>query len=148
MIPRSPHWPAVEKAHLADQPGCAVCGKTDSVNVHHCFPFEVGRHLGYPSTELWPDDLITLCETEHLKPENNHHLLVGHGGDFECTNLNVREDVIRYKNMTHDQIMVTDSYKELVKDRLPRPDLMTDEQKAYCIQWLKDHYPNLPEFQK
>ena len=147
-VPRSSEWPKAEKAHLILQPACVVCGKTDAVQVHHRFPFSVGQHLGFPSTETWEPNLITLCETEEDKPEDNHHLLIGHDGAFECTNLNVDEDVIKYKNLTHIQLLENTEYLESKKKRLPKPDDMTQDQKDFCVQWLKDHYPDLPEFKK
>ena len=81
-VKRSGKWPKVEKAHLADHPGCAVCGATKQVNVHHVKPY----HL-FPELELEAGNLITLCCGEH-----DHHLLFGHLGDFKAFNPTVRAD--------------------------------------------------------
>lgn len=70
---RSPHWPAVEKAHLKDHPSCAACGSTILLNVHHALPF----HL-HPELELDPKNLITLCVL------NKCHVEIGHGDDFKA----------------------------------------------------------------
>lgn len=76
---RSPHWPAVRKAHLEKHPACEVCGHSgEKVNVHHKLPF----HL-HPELELDPKNLITLCEDEHFV---NCHLFVGHLGNFSGWN--------------------------------------------------------------
>ncbi len=80
---RSPHWHSVEKAHLKLEPACAACGNTSHAQVHHKKPF----HL-YPELELDPDNLITLCE----QPGTNHHLHVGHNGDWHKFNVHVEAD--------------------------------------------------------
>lgn len=78
---RSPHWPAVEKEHLAKFPTCAACGSNKKLNVHHKKPF----HL-HPDLELDPNNLITLCM------ENDCHIYIGHGDDFKAYNPNVVDD--------------------------------------------------------
>ena len=63
--PRSSHWPAVEKAHLAESPACACCTTASSTakqQVHHVWPFHYCIALGRPDLELDPRNLITLCE--------------------------------------------------------------------------------------
>src|SRR5436190_1264812 len=81
--PRSGKWHAVQHAHLAANPGCAVCGKKGTKEkpnqVHHCLPF----HL-YPHLELEPSNLITLC--------HDHHLTFGHLMDYRAFNPDVRKD--------------------------------------------------------
>jgi 5-methylcytosine-specific restriction enzyme A len=71
--PRSPHWPAVRKAHILAHPTCAACGAREKVEVHHIQPF----HL-FPERELDPANLITLCESS----TRACHLCIGHGGDY------------------------------------------------------------------
>ena len=84
-MPRSPHWPAHRAAWLKCHPTCAVCGGTRKLQVHHILPF----HL-FPSQELNPANLITLCETgEH---GINCHLGVGHFGWFKSFNVDVEKD--------------------------------------------------------
>ncbi len=83
---RSGKWAAMEKAHLAAYPTCAVCGGKEHLNVHHIRPY----HL-YPELELDPDNLITLCEGSTC----NCHLFFGHLGDFKSYNLNIKADAAR-----------------------------------------------------
>lgn len=83
---RSPHWPAVRRAHLKAHPTCAACGARAvlGMQVHHEKPF----HLD-PELELDPKNLITLCE-RLTGPEC--HLRIGHGGSFQLYNPHVRLD--------------------------------------------------------
>lgn len=76
---RSPHWPAVEHAHIKLHPKCAACDGIVRVQVHHKQPF----HL-HPELELDPKNLISLC----MGPFDCH-LLIGHGGNFKCWNPDV-----------------------------------------------------------
>ncbi len=82
--PRSPHWPAVEHAHLKLQPTCQVCGDKENLQVHHEKPF----HL-FPALELVDSNLITLCQP--------HHLLVGHLMRWAAWNPTVRQDVAAWR---------------------------------------------------
>ncbi len=66
---RSPQWPAVRRLHLAANPRCAACGRTESPEVHHLEPVQVA-----PDRELDPANLITLCGGSR-----NCHLAIGHG---------------------------------------------------------------------
>lgn len=77
--PRSSKWPAVEKAHLAEEPACVACGSMELLNVHHERPFE-----WFPEFELEPSNLITLCR--------EHHLRLGHAGNWAWANPHARLD--------------------------------------------------------
>lgn len=79
---RSPHWPAVEKAHKKANPTCAACGSRTLVQVHHCQPF----HL-HPELELDPANLISACMSV-----NECHLRICHGDSFKMWNPDVRKD--------------------------------------------------------
>jgi 5-methylcytosine-specific restriction endonuclease McrA len=81
---RSDRWPSVRKAHLEKFPNCAVCGGTAKIEVHHIEVF----HLN-PGKELDPTNLITLCEGVGTW---NHHLWVGHLGNFKSFNEKVEFD--------------------------------------------------------
>ncbi len=83
LTKRSSHWPAVRKAHLKLHPACAACGHTLMVQVHHKKPF----HL-HPELELDPKNFITLCECS----PTDHHLKLGHNGDWKSFNPNVERD--------------------------------------------------------
>lgn len=82
--PRSGKWPAVEKSHLLKQPTCQACGGVKQLAVHHRQPF----HL-FPTLELDPTNLITLCEAG---PGLNCHLALGHIGQWPAWNPNVVAD--------------------------------------------------------
>lgn len=81
--PRSPLWPGVRRTHLSSHPTCAACGSRRSLQVHHKIPY----HLR-PELELEPGNLITLCE----QPGTDHHLHVGHKGDWRSYNPNVEAE--------------------------------------------------------
>jgi 5-methylcytosine-specific restriction protein A len=94
-LARSPHWDAVRKTHLKNNAVCAACGATTSLQVHHIRPF----HL-FPELELDPTNLITLCETviqDADTKNDNHHLELGHNGDFHQFNKNVLKAVNEYR---------------------------------------------------
>ena len=95
---RSPEWPRVERAHLRMEPNCACCnpGARMAVQVHHIFPFHYCVALGRPDLELDDRNVVTLCEDERDRPADDHHLLVGHLGDFQSSNL----DVVRCARQT------------------------------------------------
>ncbi len=63
-VPRSSHWPKVQKAFLAKHPTCEACGETRNLQVHHVLPYHK-----YPELELDESNLITLCE---YPPHNCH----------------------------------------------------------------------------
>jgi hypothetical protein len=132
--PRSPHWPHVEKAVLHLHPFCACCGKdkpTKGLQVHHVIPFHFATALGRPDLELDPRNLIVLCETEHNDPEANHHLAVGHLGNFKSAgNLHAFEDAEIFAGMTAEQIEKDRRWLARKATMLPDLDKMTDDQKA------------------
>jgi 5-methylcytosine-specific restriction enzyme A len=84
---RSSKWPALRKAFLSANPTCAACGHTSDLEVHHILPYHEN-----PELELDPNNLITLCDRPG---PDNHHLTVGHLGDFKSKNPNVREDAAK-----------------------------------------------------
>lgn len=85
---RSPEWSRVRAEWLQDHPACAVCGRTDAVEVHHIRPF----HL-HPELELDPGNLITLCE--HTG-EGNDHYCYGHLRSWQSFNDKVEIDAAAY----------------------------------------------------
>ena len=94
-VERSPRWASVRKKHLKLHPACEACGSTERVQVHHIKPF----HL-FPQFELEPTNLITLCEkviTDDDNTNDNHHLKLGHGGNFHKNNKNSLKDVQKYR---------------------------------------------------
>lgn len=89
---RDPRWPALRRAHLAKYPGCAACGNTRSVAVHHVVPVSAE-----PSRELDPDNLLTLCTDG--PGGMNCHLVIGHCGDWQHWNDCARYDAFRFDLM-------------------------------------------------
>lgn len=87
-LPRSSHWPELEKQWRRDHPTCAACGKKTNLQVHHKIPVHVSR-----SQELDPSNLITLCENSKDKEGDQHcHLVIGHLGNWYNYNKNVERD--------------------------------------------------------
>jgi 5-methylcytosine-specific restriction endonuclease McrA len=80
--PRSPLWPKVRKEHLQQEGWCRYCGGTENLEVHHIVPFHVDQSL-----ELDPSNLITLCEKSGVEC----HLRIGHHGDWQSVNPDVRQ---------------------------------------------------------
>lgn len=144
-IARSSKWPAVEKAHLALEPYCVCCGPESQgkvgVQVHHKFPFHYCIALGRPDLELDQRNLISLCEDEHGKPSQNHHLEIGHLQDFKSSNISVASDVVKYSKMTKDSIMSNQDWQTEKSNRLKPLDEMTDEDKKQFTDLMNATFP-------
>lgn len=145
-IPRSPKWPAVEKAHLASQPHCVCCrpgaDAKAGLQVHHIFPFHYCIALGRPDLELDPRNLITLCEDEADKPGENHHLLVGHLDDFQSSNLSVVQDAQgTFHGMSATAIRADVKWEAKVKTRLAPLDKMTPADKQAFKDAMNKRFP-------
>jgi 5-methylcytosine-specific restriction endonuclease McrA len=106
---RSPQWSRVQKEHLLREPACVACGhKGRGLQVHHVKPF----HL-HPQLELDPRNLITLCEGRG----RDHHLLLGHLGEWQSYNEHIREDAKRFYRKTAVQIRADLSWQKKMKLR-------------------------------
>jgi hypothetical protein len=81
---RDPRWRQVRRIFLEENPGCAVCGKTKGVEVHHQIPFWAAKDL-----ELNLANLITLCR--------RHHYFFGHCCDWKTFNPTVEEDAVYWR---------------------------------------------------
>lgn len=83
---RSKEWRKVRDKYIAENPECAVCGRTDNLVAHHIIPFWLD-----PSRELDAENnLITLCERRKVM---NCHLIWGHLGNWKGWNTNIYADV-------------------------------------------------------
>lgn len=133
---RSPYWHHVQETYLHDNPKCAICGATEGIQVHHKNPFHYCISLGRPDLELDPRNLISLCESESGKPENNHHLLIGHLNDFKSSNLDIDTDVIKYHGMTLQEIKESTEWQqeELSKRLKPLNEMSDSEKQEYRKQ--------------
>ena len=95
-MPRSNYWPNVKNAHLAKHPVCEACLVQGDAppqvvpQVHHIIPFQYCVYLGRPELEVHPNNLMTLCEGNGT---NDHHIAIGHLGNFQHLNEAVVQDV-------------------------------------------------------
>lgn len=135
--PRSAAWPHVRRAVLHLHPYCAACGKgadhpdVTALQVHHINPFHIVAALGRGDLELDPRNLIVLCETEHGHPEPNHHLVLGHLGNFRSDgNLDVLADCTTFAGLSAAGIEADPRWQAKRAALLPDLSAMTDEQKA------------------
>lgn len=113
------------------EPNCVCCGVYGpAVQVHHIYPFHYVVALGRPDLELDHRNLITLCETTHDRPAENHHLLIGHLDDFKSSNLNAELDAssvfYQYKAVT---IEADPQWNRKREAKLKALDDMTDAEK-------------------
>ena len=137
--PRNPHWPEVEKAYAKEHLNCEACDPSNygkvGIQVHHIHAFHICKLLGRPDLELDPRNFKSLCETEYKRPAENHHLLLGHAGDFQTTNEFLLEDIITYKGMT-EQAIKESSFVTRMNNR-PKPfPIWTDEEKVMYRKML------------
>ena len=86
--------------------------------------------LGRPDLELDPRNLLVLCETEHNDPEANHHLLLGHLGNFKSDNVHVAEDIALFAGMDAAAIQADPRWLARKAARLKPLHEMTDQDKA------------------
>jgi hypothetical protein len=100
-LKRSSHWDSICTKFKQANPYCFACGPhltypTNCIQVHHEIPFHFCVLLGRPDLELDTRNLITLCQSESRELDlPDHHLYVGHEGDFRIYNPNVRRDCKR-----------------------------------------------------
>lgn len=141
-IRRSSDWNRVQKLHLLKQPFCQCCGvlAKGEMQVHHKFPFHLCVALGRDDLELDERNLITLCE-DNGSP--NHHLLIGHLGNFESYNPNVDKDIKTFAGMTQNAIKANEKWKTK-KAKRPKPfDQMTTRQKTALRIKMDKIYPKV-----
>ena len=127
--PRSAQWNKVRDEYLAAHPKCIVCSTTEKIQIHHMYPFNYCIDAGRPDLELDSRNFISLCEDE---TKQNHHLLVGHLDSWESYNPNVKHDVVKFKNMTDEQIQSNAEWKSKKANR-PKPykDMNAAEKTAF-----------------
>jgi hypothetical protein len=139
---RSSHWETVEKAFRKLHPQCVSClvPSTKHVQIHHRFPFHYCVALGRPDLELDMRNLITLCEWPgHESPD--HHLLIGHLGFFQSSNLDVAEDALTFRGMSEAEIKKDKRWVKKVAGRLIPLDEMTAKDKADFKKRMNHTFP-------
>jgi hypothetical protein len=136
-IPRSPQWPEVQRACLEKNNfTCVACGiqGEGQVQVHHIIPFQYCVVYGRPELEFNPKNLIPLCEGPGT---NDHHVTIGHLGDFQYLNQDVLTDVTGpWKDLARASIEILADF--LARRKWPVKPVSTDDQAALIAlmnQW-------------
>jgi hypothetical protein len=147
-IPRSPAWPRVHLAHLALHPTCACCDASAGLNlpvqVHHTFPIHECIALGRPDLELDPRNLITLCESTATRPAQDHHLLVGHLGSFQSSNLDVvGAAASTFHGMTAFAIRQNEVWFRAAAERIKPLQAMTSADREDFARKMNARFPKL-----
>jgi hypothetical protein len=148
---RSEHWPVVEREFRKKFPRCAACLPSDpiaSVQVHHINPFHylLDPAIDRPDLELDERNFIGLCEDEAGRPAKDHHIDLGHLGNFKEGNLKVRDDATGiYHGMTHDAVRADPEWhNEERSGRIKALGLMTaDEKEAFRVRLWRELPPDL-----
>lgn len=153
---RSPKWDDRRKAHLKEHPYCQACPAPKGwkkmlhhgqalvglkpVQVHHIFPFHNMMVIGRPDMECdQPLNLVTLCESGE-----NHHVLLGHLGDFQSFNPDVIKHAHTFFGKTKEQIKSDPHWLSLSQARPKDIDKMTDAEKQE-LRALVDRLFPLPK---
>jgi hypothetical protein len=136
-LPRSPQWPEVQHACLEkNNYTCAACGIQGEglIQVHHIIPFQYCIVYGRPELEFNPKNLIPLCEGPGT---NDHHVAIGHLGDFQHLNQDVLTDITGpWKALAKAVIEKLPDF--LARKRWPVKPVSVDEQTALIAlmnQW-------------
>src|SRR5258706_3564606 len=144
-VQRSLEWDKVRKAHLqiSGQSSCAVCNGTEVLQVHHIIPFHLCHLVYRGDLELDERNLMTLCEV----PQNNHHQLLGHLGDWEIYNQAGREGITGAFHgqppgaLTADQIQLADIWKQWMGSKPPRWHDMSTKDRLDLRKFLDTNLP-------
>lgn len=148
-LKRSPQWAEVEQAFLNQHnQKCAMCSITGKglVQVHHIAPF---HYISFPNIqrgdlEFNPQNLIPLCQGPGT---NNHHILIGHLGDFQYFNEEVRADLIGpWKDLIPaDQLKQLADWIARHQNHFPLVNAMTQQDITNFIALLVTWYGPKPQ---
>lgn len=131
---RSADWWGFEQALLAEASGCAACLpgiRRGGLQVHHIVPFHYAVALGRPDLEFDRRNLIVLCETERKgDPAENHHLLLGHAGNFRLGNLWVADDAALFRGMSGAAIKADPRWQARRRQAVKPLDRMDEAERA------------------
>jgi len=145
---RSSKWHSIRKAHLKLEPDCVACGKSKwyrklinligGLECHHIIPFHICVLICRPDLELDHRNLITLCSLYKYE----HHILIGHLGDYGSFNTNVRHDAEdRFHKMTKKQILVNQFWKVSSTSKPVDWSKMSQQEKDALIIFVNEHFP-------
>jgi HNH endonuclease len=136
-LPRSQQWPEVQRACLEKSNyTCAACGIQGQglIQVHHIIPFQYCVVYGRQELEFNPKNLIPLCEGPNT---NDHHIALGHLGDFQHLNQDVLTDIKGpWKALARAAIEILPDF--LARKRWPVKPVSADDQAALIAlmnQW-------------
>lgn len=145
---RNPLWPERERAFLNRNPACAVCGLEGPVVAHHILPVPYCLAVGRPDLELDERNLIPLCHATPRASCEDHHLYVGHLGDYHSFNLRVREDATgRFKGTRRSRLWFSVERINSLQETLaafPHLGTMTDAQMAALRRRVDELFPPGP----
>ena len=82
-LTRVPGWRKIRNKYLKANPICAVCGRTNKLDIHH-----IKDVSNYPELELNLNNLVTLC-----RGATKCHFLFGHLGNWKSINDSIKWDV-------------------------------------------------------
>jgi 5-methylcytosine-specific restriction endonuclease McrA len=138
---RSSKWSKVKKAFLLKKPQCVACNIAtiaSEVDVHHIIPYHYCIAVGRPDLEFDERNFITLCgETNDYQ----HHLLLGHCGDWQTYNPTLLEDIRTYKGKTYTEIIADKNWIDKRKKKIKHLLQMTDTAKKALKEILDTMYP-------
>ena len=138
-LKRSPKWSWVQKAFEKAFPYCFCCGKKKKfpngrgLQTHHIFPYHYVILAGRPDLELDKRNLGNFCEDEKGIVTEDHHLIVGHNGDFRNFSPTAMEDATKtFHGMSKAKILTDPRYIKKTKNR-PKlwKDMTAKERKAF-----------------
>ena len=125
-VERRPGWRKAAHDWLKDHGFCLVCGDKTKPQVHHQFPWHLCVLLGRPDLELDKRNFATLCE----QPDMEHHLLIGHLGNWESYNPNLYSSVSAWRSKPATELLADKTFQLWMATR-PKPwAAMTDDDKA------------------
>jgi hypothetical protein len=148
-LKRSWQWAEVEQAFLNQHnQKCAMCSITGNglVQVHHIAPFHYisSPNIQRGDLEFNPQNLIPLCQGPGT---NDHHILIGHVGDFQYFNEEVRADMIGpWKDLIPaDQLKQLADWIARHKNPYPLVNTMTPQDITGFIALLATWYGPKPQ---
>lgn len=144
-IERSPLWEKTQREYLEANPQCAVCSTNSIIQIHHVMPFHLCHLVYRGDLELDERNFIPLCE----EPGNNHHLLLGHLGNFESYNQGGRASILELgksiPGLSEEAIKADVAWIQLMGNR-PKPwEQWTHAEKLAFRQILDTTLPYDPE---